>query len=54
MISHILADGTAVEHITGRMINPDEKPQIYAILAGIIRKEADGNKDNTKQPGRVA
>ena len=54
MIWHVLADGTAAEQISGRMINPDEIPQIYAILAGIIRREADGHKDNTEQPGRVA
>lgn len=53
-VRHILKDGTKTDSIEGRKISPEECPEFYAIIGRICRKGADGKKDNTEKPGRVA
>lgn len=53
-VRHILKDGTETDSVEGLMISPDDCPEFYDILGRVCRKEADGKKDNTERPGRVA
>lgn len=54
IVRHILKDGTETDSVEGLRISPEDCPEFYAILGRICGKEADGKKDNTERPGRVA